>query len=53
MDEVIEAISKPLTDDETVAVNFDRSTPRLLEPDTEDNLNELFLQKNWNRNLHK
>ena len=51
MDEVIEAISKPLTDDETAAVNFDRSTPRLLEPDSEDNLNEHFLQKNWTDKL--
>ena len=51
MDEVIEAISKPLTDDETVAVNFDRSTPRLLDPDSEENLNELFLQKNWTDKL--
>ena len=32
-------------------VEFDRSTPRLLEPDTEDNLHQLFLDNNWTDKL--
>jgi hypothetical protein len=32
-------------------VEFDRSTPRLLEPDTEDNLQRQFLENNWTDGL--
>jgi hypothetical protein len=30
---------------------FDHSTPRLLDPDTEDNLQRLFLENNWTDKL--
>jgi hypothetical protein len=46
MQEVIEGLTKPLDGDAT-GVSFDRSTPRLLEPDTAENLEQLFLQNNW------
>lgn len=51
MDEVIEALTKPLTEGELQTVNFDRSTPRLVEPNAEDNLNALFLENNWTDKL--
>ncbi len=47
MEEVIEALTTPLTEAETKRVSFDRSTPRLVEPDTEEKLNELFMTKGW------
>src|SRR5262245_23589193 len=46
MEEVLLGLTKPLDGDLT-GVAFDRSTPRLLEPDTEDNLHRLFLESNW------
>jgi len=46
MQEVIEGLTRPLDDDLT-GVSFDRSTPRLLEPDTEDNLQRIFVESNW------
>ena len=30
---------------------FDHSAPRLLDPDTEDNLQRLFLENNWTDKL--
>jgi len=47
MQGIIEALTKPLDDEDLKGMSFDRSTPRLLEPDTEDNLRQLFLQNNW------
>jgi hypothetical protein len=47
MREVIEGLTRPLTMDDTKGLSFDRSTPRLLEPDTEENLHRLFLESNW------
>jgi hypothetical protein len=32
-------------------IEYDRSTPRLVEPDTEENLHRLFLERNWTDNL--
>lgn len=51
MEEVIEALTKPLTDEEQQWVSFDRSTPRLVEPDTEENLHRLFLENHWTDQL--
>src|SRR5262249_46759086 len=42
MQEVIEGLTRPLDDDRD-GIEFDRSTPRLVEPDTEDALHALFL----------
>ncbi|MGB7102721.1 MAG: UGSC family (seleno)protein, partial [Xanthobacteraceae bacterium] len=45
--ELIEGLTGPLTDDDLKGVSFDRSTPRLLSPDTEDNLQALFIDNRW------
>jgi hypothetical protein len=45
MQEVVEALTQGLGADSTLA--NDRSTPRLVDPDTEENLHELFLRNNW------
>ena len=47
MQEIIEAVSGPLTDEDLKGLSFDRSTPRLLAPDTEDNLQRLFAENYW------
>jgi hypothetical protein len=46
MQEVLEGLTRPLEGDAT-GLSFDRSTPRLLDPDTEDNLRQLFLEQGW------
>jgi len=51
MQEVIEALTKSLTDEEEKQVRFDRSTPRFVEPDSEENLHQLFLDNNWTDKL--
>jgi hypothetical protein len=45
MQEVIEGLTRPFDDAELGPAEFDRSTPRLVEPDTEDNLHQLFLDR--------
>ena len=45
--EVIEGLSKPLGADDLQDISFDRSTPRLLEPDTEESLHRLFVENRW------
>jgi hypothetical protein len=47
MQEVIEGLTRPFADDELGPLELDRSTPRLVEPDTEDNLHRLFLDRRW------
>ena len=51
MQEVIEGLTRPLDQDDLAGMSFERSTPRLLEPDTEDNLRALFIGNNWTDNL--
>jgi hypothetical protein len=51
MQEVIEGLTRPFADEELAAVEFDRSTPRLVEPDTEEGLQRLFLERNWTDKL--
>src|SRR5437868_6946645 len=51
MQEVIEGLTGALEDEAKKGVGNDRSTPRLCEPDTEDNLNQLFLDQNWTDKL--
>jgi len=49
--EIIEGLTRPLDDKDLKGVTFERSTPRLLEPDTEDNLRALFEQNDWTDHL--
>src|SRR5712692_8977249 len=51
MQEVIEGLTRPLDDENLKPVEFDRSTPRLCAPDTEENLHRLFLENNWTDTL--
>jgi hypothetical protein len=47
MARVLDLLTTPLADDDLRGTGWDRSTPRLLEPDTEDNLHEQFRQSHW------
>jgi hypothetical protein len=47
MQEVIEGLTRPPGDAPLAAAEYDRSTPRLVEPDTEENLHRLFLERHW------
>jgi hypothetical protein len=47
MQEVITALTRPLSEADTEAVAFDRTTPRFVEADTEENLHQLFLESHW------
>jgi hypothetical protein len=47
MQGVLDGLTQPLSDEDLKGATFERSTPRLLEPDTEDNLRELFVQNHW------
>jgi hypothetical protein len=51
MQEVIEGLTRPPAEGDPAAVEFDRSTPRLVEPDTEENLHRLFLERDWTDKL--
>ncbi len=51
MQEVIDALTLPLSEEALSAGDFDRSAPRLLEPDTEENLHRLFLENEWTDRL--
>ena len=45
--EVIEGLTGHLTEEDLKGVSFERATPRLLEPDTEERLQELFIKNCW------
>jgi hypothetical protein len=47
MQVVLEGLTKPLDDEDLKGATFERETPRLLPPDTEDNLRELFIEERW------
>lgn len=47
MQEVIEGLTGPLNDNDLKGVTFERSTPRLLDPDTEENLQQHFIDNCW------
>jgi hypothetical protein len=51
MQEVIEGLTTPFTEADRGPVEFDRSTPRMVEPDTEENLHRLFLDSHWTDGL--
>jgi hypothetical protein len=45
--ELIEGLTEPLTAEDLKGLSFERSTPRLLEADSEENLHRLFLESQW------
>lgn len=47
MQEVLEALTRPLDDKDTKGAAFERSLPRLLPADTEENLQRLFIEQKW------
>ena len=47
MEEVLEGLTAPLEGAELQGQSFERTTPRLLEADTEDNLHRLFEENRW------
>ena len=47
MQVLIDGLTAPLTDADLAGVAFDRDTPRLLAPDTEDALHRRFEQERW------
>ena len=51
MQEVIEGLTEPLSGEDVKGLSFDRSTPRLCEPATEDELHRLFLESDWTDKL--
>ena len=49
--EVIEGLSAPLSEEDLEGTSFQRSTPRVLEPDTEDRVQALFNENHWTDHL--
>jgi hypothetical protein len=47
MSEVLESLTRPLDGHDLRGVEFDRATPRLTEPDSEENLQRLFRDNGW------
>src|SRR5512143_3167868 len=47
MQGVIEGLTIPLDTEDLKGASFERSTPRLLPPDTEENLRQLFMENRW------
>ena len=47
MQEMLEGLTGALDGDDLKGVSFERSTPRLLAPDSEENLQQLFIENNW------
>ena len=48
MPQIIDALTKPLTEEEKNPKSARRKArPRLLQPDTEENLHRLFLENGW------
>ncbi len=48
---IVEALTKPTTDEEKKTGIIERPRPRLLEPDTPENLERLFLENGWTDGL--
>lgn len=47
MEGVLDGLTGALTDEDYKGATFERTTPRFLEPDTEDNLRQLFIEQRW------
>src|SRR5713226_4135983 len=52
MQEVIEGLTTPFDGQGVGTIEYDRSTPRFVEADTEENLHRLFLNRDWTEELH-
>lgn len=44
---VLDGLTQPLNEEDLKGATFERSTPRFLEPDTEENLQQLFIDNKW------
>src|ERR1700694_835261 len=51
MQEVIEGLTRPFDAEDLKKVVYERTTPRLIEPDTEGKLHHLFLENHWTDTL--
>jgi hypothetical protein len=51
MQEVLEGLTRPFDDADLKFVEYDRSTPRLVAPDTEEDLHRVFLENRWTDTL--
>src|SRR5919198_5001705 len=51
MQEVIEGLTRPFDAEDLEKVVYERTTPRLVEPATEAELQRLFLESNWTDKL--
>ncbi len=47
MQEVVEGLTKPFDEKDRGPAEFDRSTPRVVEAETEEGLHRLFLENRW------
>jgi hypothetical protein len=47
MQQVLEGLTRPLDDEDLKGVSFDRSAAPLLDSDTEENLQALFIENRW------
>jgi len=47
MQEVVEGLTKPFDENDRGPAEFDRSTPRVVEAETEEDLHRLFLENRW------
>lgn len=47
MQELIEGLTRPLDGNDVKGLSFERTTPRLLEPDSEEQLQQLFIDNHW------
>ena len=47
MQEVVEALTKPLSEEDFKGLTYERAFPRLLPADTPDNLRALFIENRW------
>lgn len=51
MQEVVEGLTHALSDDDRKGLTFERSTPRLCDPATEEEHHQRFLENNWTDKL--
>jgi hypothetical protein len=47
MQEVIDGLTRPLDQEDLQGLSFERTTPRLMEPDTEERLHRSFEENHW------